>query len=250
MIDIHTHILPGIDDGARSLHEAYEMALMAVRSGVQALVATPHSNDTMGYVNYDSDRQKTLFESLKEILQEEKVPLQIYRGMENLASVDIPEKIICKKLLTLNQSRYVLVEFAFDEETWWIEVVLREIRKAGFVPVIAHPERYGCVQDDPNCLYEWRVQGALAQMNKGSILGRFGSCAARAAETLLKHHLFTCIASDAHGARIRTTDMSEINRYIQRFYSMREQHLLLRENPLTILQDGTIKNQKEMLPIV
>lgn len=249
MIDIHTHILPEIDDGARSLHESYEMAVMAVRSGVKAIVATPHSNHVIGYVNNDSGRQKWLFETLRDVLQQEKVPLQIYRGMEIMASLDVPEKIVSKKLLTLNQSKYVLIEFDFDEEPWWIEAILQKVQREGFVPIIAHPERYDCVQDNPAYLYDWRKQGALAQMNKGSLLGRFGSSIARTADALLTHHLFTCIASDAHSIHVRTTDMSEISRYVERFYSIEEKHLLLRQNPLSILRNETMKNCQEMLPI-
>lgn len=240
MIDIHTHILPGVDDGAESMHEAYDMAEIAVKSGIEALVATPHSNHDRALENYESDRQMNLFEEFKDILQKEKVPLQIFRGMEIWASIDIPEKIAQKRLITLNQTQYLLVEFAFEEEPWWIEAILNEIQNAGMIPVIAHPERYYCVQDEPNYLYTWRIQGALAQMNKGSILGRFGPQIERTADVLLRHNLFTCIASDAHHAHVRTTDMSELTRYLQRYYSMGDQYKLLRQNPLAIIQGKKI----------
>lgn len=236
MIDIHTHILPEIDDGAESLDEAYEMALMAVRSGVKALAATPHSNQREDLLDEELKRQEKAFLELKQILLQEKVPLKLYRGMEIWSSVDIVEKIKLKKLITLNHTPYVLVEFAFEEEPWWIEAIIGELQGAGFVPVLAHPERYFCVQDEPDLLQEWREQGALAQMNKGSILGRFGRVVERTAKVLMKNHLFTCIASDAHHAYIRTTDMKELQYYLQRHYSLEEQDRLLRQNPLSILR--------------
>lgn len=238
MIDIHTHILPGIDDGADSLDEAYEMALMAVRSGVEALVATPHSNQSVDFGEDERSKQEKAFLKLEQILLRERVPLKLYRGMEIWSSIDMTEKIGSGQLITLNQTPYSLIEFGFDEEPWWIEAIIGEIQGAGLIPIIAHPERYDCVQEDPGLLYEWTMQGALAQMNKGSILGRFGREIERTAEILLKKHLFACIASDAHHADIRTTDMRELQYYLQRHYSQEEQDRLLRQNPLSIIQGG------------
>ena len=156
--------------------------------------------------------------------------------MEIRASVDITEKIKSGNLLTLNQTPYILIECAFDEEPWWIEAIMEEVQSIGLIPILAHPERYFCVQDEPNLLREWRMQGALAQMNKGSILGRFGREVERTAEVLLGNHLFTCIASDAHHAYIRTTDMKELQHYLQRHCSLTEQEALLIKNPLAILR--------------
>ena len=243
MIDIHTHILPGVDDGADSLEEAYEMALMAVRSGVKGLVATPHSNQRMGFSDAERNRQDRAFRELEQLLLREQVPLTLYRGMEVWSSIDMVEKLRTGKLITLNQTPYVLIEFAFDEEPWWIEAIIGELKDAGLIPIVAHPERYVCVQEDPDLLYGWRTQGALTQMNKGSILGRFGRGIERTAEILLKNHLFTCIASDAHHAYIRTTDMKELQYYLQKHYSLNEQDRLLRQNPRSILQGIRIKHE-------
>ena len=236
MIDIHTHILPKIDDGAASLDEAFEMALMAVRSGVKAMVATPHSNQSLDFLDDELKRQEKAFAEFKQILHQEKVPLELYRGMEIWSSVDMVEKIKLGKLITLNHTPYVLIEFAFDEEPWWIEAIIEELQRAGLIPILAHPERYFCVQDEPYLLQEWREIGTLAQMNKGSILGRFGRDVERTADVLLRNHLFTCIASDAHHAYIRTTDMKELRYYLQRHYSLDEQERMLFQNPMRIIR--------------
>ena len=243
MIDIHTHILPGIDDGADSLEEAYEMAVMAVRSGVKALVATPHSNQRMDFGDAEGHKQENVFQELEQILLQEQVPLKLYRGMEIWSSIDLTEKIKSGKLITLNHTPYALIEFGFDEEPWWIEAIIEELTGIGLIPIIAHPERYFCVQENPNLLYEWRTRGVQTQMNKGSILGRFGREIERTAEILLKNHLFTCVASDAHHAYIRTTDMNDLQKYLKRNYSLEEQYWLLRQNPLSIVQGFTIKNK-------
>lgn len=249
MIDIHTHILPGTDDGADDYEESCIMAEMAVQSGVTALIATPHSNDEYGFLNEESGELRNKFEKLQQILNHEKIPLQIFRGMEIWASTDIPEKIQTGRLLTLNQSRYVLTEFAFTEEPWWFGAVVQEITQAGMIPVIAHPERYACVQETPGLVFEWRQMGAYVQMNKGSILGRFGRNAARTAEQLLKKQMYSFIASDAHHHDIRTTDMNEISEYLKRHYEEDYARELLYQNPLCILQNREIRSRFQPLYI-
>ena len=241
MIDIHTHILPTIDDGAGSFDEALDMAIMAVESGVQAIIATPHSNHDVGFVNYESDHLEALFQRLCYMLNEANIPLQLYRGMELWASTDIVEKLSYGKLLTLNRTKYTLVEFAFDEEVWWIEAILKEMMLGGYIPIIAHPERYQCVQEEPNRLYEWRKMGALAQMNKESILGRLGRHTAATAELLLKHNLINCLASDAHHAYARTTDMTALNRYMENNFALGYRDLLMKTNPQAILEGQPLK---------
>ena len=240
MIDIHTHILPNIDDGADSLEEAYEMALMAVRSGVEALVATPHSNQGMGIMDHERRKQEQAFLDLEQVLLREKVPLKLYRGMEIWSSIDMVEKIQSGKLITLNETPYVLIEFAFDEEPWWIEAIIDELQGAGLVPILAHPERYFCVQENPGLLSEWRMQGAQAQMNKGSILGRFGREIERTAEILLKNRLFTCIASDAHGLHHRSNFLLDIYDHLCLRYSKAYAACLMYENPMGICCDNDI----------
>ena len=142
MIDIHAHILPTVDDGAESFDEALDMAILAAESGVQAIIATPHSNHDIGFVNYESDHLEALFQRLYFMLNEANIPLRLYRGMELWASTDIVEKLSYGKLLTLNRTKYTLVEFAFDEEAWWIEAILKEMMSGGYIPIIAHVERY------------------------------------------------------------------------------------------------------------
>lgn len=247
MIDIHTHILPGLDDGADDYEEACIMAEMAVRSGVNTVIATPHSNDEYGFYNEESSYMKEKFEKLCRILKQEEIPLQMYRGMEIWASADIAEKIQTGRLLSLNQSRYVLIEFAFTEEPWWFEAVIAEIIKAGLVPIIAHPERYISVQENPALVPEWYKLGALAQMNKGSLQGRFGRAAAHTAEKLLKNQMYSFVASDAHHHDIRTTDMHETVRYLRKYYDEDYTAKLLYQNPLAVLENRRIQSRN--LPV-
>lgn len=235
MIDIHAHILPGIDDGAKSLEESLIMAEMAVQSGVRVLVATPHSNQTGVFENYESTDLKDLFQNLQKALYREKIPLKLARGMEIFCEGDVIRKISDQKLIGLNHSAYFLVEFPFDTLPWKIESTLHALLDEGKIPVIAHPERYYCVQDRPQYLYEWQKLGVLSQMNKASIFGKFGPRTAQAAEILLEHHLVHCIASDAHRPDIRTTDMREIENFIIKHDSEETARILLEQNPARIL---------------
>ena len=142
-------------------------------------------------------------------MKKEKIPLKILNGMEIFASEDITQKIKNKQLSGINGTDYYLVEFPFDADPWWIRECLEDIFDTGKIPLIAHPERYFCIQDYPELIYEWVQNGCVTQMNKGSILGRFGRSVMETAHILLKNDLISCIASDAHHSYIRTPHMSE-----------------------------------------
>jgi len=249
MIDIHSHILPGIDDGAESVEDALAMAELAASSGVTVLAATPHSNQRGRFVNYESLSLQDLFYDLRAAIRKAQIPLRLVRGMEIYASDDVARRIATGQLLPLNDSRYYLVEFAFDEEEWYIRDILSDILGLGKVPVVAHPERYHCVQEDPNHLFQWRQMGALAQLNKGSVFGKFGARPKRAAEVLLNHGLVNCVASDAHRPYARTTDMSEIDSYLDLHFPPEYRDLLLEVNPGRILDNRPVPMEPRPLPV-
>ncbi len=211
MIDIHSHLIPGVDDGAGSFYEAVEMARIAVSSGVNTLVVTPHSNQMGRFENFDSFRLRSRFEELRLALDEEGIPVRLLRGMEIFCVGDVAGKIDAGLLCSLNGSRYYLVEFPFDYESEDMDDGLDDLLERGYIPLIAHPERYACVQERPAAVYEWVQRGCLTQLNKGSLLGRFGRHAKETARVLLENDLITCVASDAHSARIRTSLMQDTN---------------------------------------
>ena len=140
----------------------------------------------------------------------------------------------------LNGSHYMLLEFAFDEDPYFCEEILAEVRASGIRPVIAHPERYFFVQDDLQIAYEWCTSGYALQVNKGSLLGSFGKGPETAARLILGHGLAACVASDAHSPFQRTTHMEDISRLLEQEYGERFRNLLLEINPLRILKDQTL----------
>lgn len=247
MIDIHMHILPYFDDGARSWEDALEMAEIAVSSGVSAIIATIHSNfpETIASeMQFDDDvtRYNQRLHQLQDLLVHEKISLTVYPGMEVFIQGNVLQKLKQGRLLTLNRSHYTLIEFPMHVSAKEIYEAVCQLRTAGINPVLAHPERYYCVQKVPAHVYEWHSMGAVIQMNKGSILGRFGQKVVNTAHSLLKHQLVDVVASDAHRPNIRTPNMEEVSYVLLRDYGEFYTRLLLQENPERIIQDAKIFN--------
>ena len=170
MVDIHCHILPGVDDGAPSMEDSLEMARMAADSGVTDIIATPHCNlPGNGPKNYRSASLRAAFSRLQQ--DAEGIPLRIHPGAEVFCTPELPRLLDQRQLQTLGGSRYLLVEFYFDESAEFMEQCFRDIRHRGLVPVAAHPERYNAVQRDPARLEGWFRRGIVIQLNKGSVMG-------------------------------------------------------------------------------
>ena len=235
MIDIHSHVLPGIDDGSQSMDESLEMLAMAVDSGVRTLVVTPHCNIPDEFDNYVGPELEALFHQLDEERDLAGIPIKLCKGAEIFATEELPELLQEGKAWTLNGTRYFLTEFAFTEDPGYCERILYRCREAGFLPIIAHPERYVFIQEDPQIAYEWCTAGYGLQINKGSPLGRFGPGPAHTAELLLEHGLVCCVASDAHSPVQRSTHMGEISEYLRDEFSEDYRRLLLEEDPARIL---------------
>lgn len=240
MIDLHAHILYGVDDGSQSLEESLQMARMAADSGVRAMAMTPHCNIPGFYENYDGRELRGLFRKLSVAVREAGIPLELYPGMEVFGQENLNKLLREHRLIPINDGRYLLIEFDFGEEPDWMNFLLEMVRAAGLDPLVAHPERYGAVQADPDLAYKWALQGYALQVNKGSILGRFGRKEQRTAELLLEHELVACIASDAHHSVFRTPYMSEAADYLEEIYGEECVQLLLKDNPARILNSEDI----------
>ena len=231
MIDLHCHILPGLDDGSDSFEESLVMAAMAADQGIHDLVATPHC--IIG-----GARDVTIgVAMLQELLTEEGVPVRIYPGMEVFGTYDTARLLQEKKLLTLNGSRYPLVEFDFytdgEEET----DILQSIIDAGFIPLVAHPERYDYICRNPSLVNRWKQMGCLFQVNRGSLLGRYGHSPQHMAMELVHRGFATVVATDAHSPVARAPRARDVYELLFQGVSPVAAELLMRRNPEWILQD-------------
>ena len=242
MIDIHCHILPGVDDGAADLEEALAMARLAAGCGVTDVAATPH------FRGMDEElevlpRFLRQLEKLRHAISAEEIPLRLHPGAEILC---LPETVALARegrLPTLGDTRYVLCEFFFDAPYEYMDRILSGIAGAGCKVVIAHPERYEAIIRDPRGAQRWFRKGYVIQMNKGSALGAFGGRVQQAARWLLDSGCVHIIASDAHSPRRRTTELSLLRSWLLERYPEEYVRILLEDNPARLLQDG------EMVPV-
>ncbi len=240
MIDLHIHILPGLDDGAADMEEAAEMAEIAAFSGTSVIAATPHCNMAGIFDTIWGGEYQEKWQGLRRVLAERGIPLTVAAGMELFGTADLPEKLRAGELITLNNSRYPLVEFDFQEEADFIFLVMERLLHAGFQPVLAHPERYSCVAENLQMVYELYRMGVVIQINKGSVLGRFGRRVQRTVNAILRHRLAAAAASDAHGCDFRTPDLSDFRKALDLNYGEGCSPLLLEENPRRILADQDV----------
>ena len=208
MIDLHAHILPGLDDGPKHLDEALEMCRIAVRDGVTTIVATPHA----GNGTYDNKKEKILsaVQQLVAHLEESKIPLRILAGSDAYIRQDLCTLVEDGSITTVNDShRYVMVEFPKHVITpQWMDWLF-EARLRGIIPIFTHPERHTVIQKDISMVSRWVNQGGLVQVTAMSLTGDFGPDARKCAEELLRRHLAHVIASDAHSRHQRPPVLSK-----------------------------------------
>ena len=172
MIDIHSHILPYMDDGSKDMEMSLKIAKIYVENGIDKVIATPHYMDG---VKYKSNEELRIgLEALKKELARAGIPLEVYPGNEAYIKPDLIKDLEEKRVSTLNDSRYVLVELPMNEIPIYVEDLIYNLLVKGYVPIIAHPERYTKICEDPNILYKYISMGALAQLNLPSLEGFYG----------------------------------------------------------------------------
>jgi len=196
MIDIHSHVLPNMDDGSSSWDISLKMCQQASEDGVKTIVATPHTLNGM-YENHPQAIEEKV-KILNQKLKENNIPLQVLPGSEVHLSADIIEKIKKQKILTLNKSNYILLEFPHTQVPLHIEEILFRIQIMGITPIFSHVERNLEFQRKPDLLSMLIQKGALAQLTAASLCGAFGPKTKKFSQDILVNGLVYCIASDAH----------------------------------------------------
>lgn len=215
MIDLHAHLLPGVDDGARSLDEAISLARLAVEDGTSVVVVTPHAGGrdaAAPAARLTAAQVQRWTAALQAELDAARLPLRLVPGMEVFVEAALFERLSqsdqTDRLPVLGQSRYVLLELPPHALPPRLPDLLFHLQAAGYVPLIAHPERNAAMVEQPHLLYEMVARGCLAQVTAMSLTGAFGPRVQAAAELLLEHELVHVIASDAHWFPERPTGLS------------------------------------------
>lgn len=238
MIDIHCHIVPNIDDGAKSLDDALEMAKIAYNEGIRKIINTSHYHPSFNYI-----KGKELLNRVKEfnnILKLNNIDIEIFIGNELYYSEDIIEIIEQKEFYSLNNSRYLLIEFSPLNFPKNILDIIYEIKIRGYIPVLAHVERYKKVQENVNLIYECINEGALIQVNSSSIIGKNGNEIKKVSDILLDNNMVHFIATDAHSSTRRRPIIKETYNYIVKKYGEKKAQTLFIQNPSKVINNEEI----------
>lgn len=196
MIDIHTHIIPNIDDGSKSVEETFELLKEAAKEGFTDVVLTPHY--IKEYYETNTNIRKYWVDSIKEALGKLEIPINVYIGNEIYVCEDIDELIYHNKVSTLNNSKYVLFELPMNNSIKYLDEIIFKIFNLDMIPVLAHPERYSYIQNNIELAKKIHEKGVLFQCNHGSILELYGEHAKKTITKLLKDDLVDFLASDVH----------------------------------------------------
>jgi protein-tyrosine phosphatase len=202
VIDIHSHILPGADDGSESLETSIKMLKIAQEDGIDTIFATPHCSRHYYSLEYQ-DVVKAV-EELRKNAKENGISMNILPGQEISIERDALSLFREGKSGCLGDTRYMLLEMPFDRMDEKALDMIYELRISGVIPIIAHPERYEYIIKNPLSLNQLIKEGCLFQINSGSILGIFGSEIKKTADILVRHNQIHFIASDSHSCGKRS----------------------------------------------
>lgn len=200
-IDIHTHILPGVDDGAADMQEACRLVQMAWEDGTKAIFLTPHYRGDHGH--YSAQRMQETFARLREQVAEEVPEMALYLGTEIRFDGDVPERLYAGEILSMNNSQYVLLEFSKQALRAQILFGISELLRYGYTPIVAHAERCDTFRNFSSLAAEVRHLGGRIQVNAESVMGAHGFAVKRFARKLLKNRQVDFVATDAHDTKER-----------------------------------------------
>ena len=234
-VDIHCHILPGLDDGAPTPDISLGMARMAAEDGTTHLVATPHANFQF---TYEPARIAALRAELQAAIGDQ---LQLLVGCDfHLSYENVLDAIAYPRKYSINGGRYLLVEFAETFNIDVMETVLCQLRDAGLLPVLTHPERNPIFQQHPDLASRYIALGCVVQVTASSLTGDFGKQAARSAADLLDRELIHVLASDGHSTRHRLPRLSQGAQVVADRKGEAVARALVSENPAAIIADQTL----------
>ena len=214
LVDTHCHILPEVDDGARSMEETRQMLQEAYEDGIRYIIATPHHHPRRGRKSPKQLRRqlKLVREEAAQISDE----LRIYLGTEIYFGQDIPERLREELILTMNRTKYVLVEFSPGDPFDYICQGIQQIQMKGYEVILAHIERYQCMYKNIENVEHLKHMGVRIQVNADSITGEGGWKAKRFVRRLIDERLVFCVGTDAHDPKRRPPRMKKAAEYVEK----------------------------------
>jgi protein-tyrosine phosphatase len=238
MIDMHTHIIPELDDGAVDEGTATAMLKLASDHGTGVIVATPHVIE--GEWLPEWDRITAGCDLLRRIVKRDNLNLMVYPGAEVALHMDILSRITGPGQYCINGGNYLLTELPAFEIPSFTEDFFFILQTRGITPILAHPERHPEIARQPEILLEWVRKGVYVQLNGSSIIGKLGERIAKTAELLLLNNLVHCVGSDAHGIQSRRPKLTDTAEKLKNLVSEEHAYRILIENPQKIIEGKTL----------
>jgi protein-tyrosine phosphatase len=243
VIDIHTHVLPGVDDGARDLEQALAMCRQAVADGTTTLIATPHVRHA-SYWNGEARELRTRYDVLRIALAQQEVPLDLRLGGEIAMNSDSVDELLAQRkpgraqtLHTLAGSRWALLEFDFSGLGPDPLETVHEVLVAGYAPIVAHPERFRWLAGDERLQAALIGHGAAFQLTAMSITGEIGRFAQDAAQRMLERGWVRFVASDCHDVRLRPAGLARARAAVAKSWGAAAAQALFIDNPRAVIED-------------
>lgn len=237
-IDIHSHILPGIDDGSKDFSTSLQMLKIAADQGITQMIVTPHNKP--GRHNAGPVRLAALTDELRERADEEGICVKLYIGNELYYRSGLSDEILKGRACTMADSEYVLTEFDPMDDYDYIRNGIYSLSATGFRPILAHVERYAKVCSKTGRIEDLIEMGCYIQVNAGSIMGNFGFGTRMLTRKLLSQHLVHFVATDAHNTDKRSPKLAECASLIRRKYGEEYARELLFENPMHVIRNEYI----------
>ena len=239
MVDIHHHLLWGLDDGAKDLETSIAMAKASAADGVTHLVCTPHANGTY---DFQPELNAAKVAELRERLKAEGITINLGLGCDFHLSYDnILDAKAHPARYSVNGLGYLMVELPDYGIPRGLTETFYELQLAGMTPVLTHPERNPTLQNDLSRLAEWMRGGVLVQVTGDSVTGRMGKTAQRIAHELLAKRWVHFLATDAHNVTSRPPRLSEARNVVARKYGEGYAESLVTTNPLAVFTGGTFE---------
>ena len=246
MIDIHSHILPGLDDGSKSMEETLGMVRQLQEAGFKTLIATPHVMEGRDYL-----RPADILASLEQVRQriaEAGISVEILPGAENYIFPDMAKWAGDGRLMTLgNTGNYLLLELPMLEIPHYTEQVFFELQVQGLTPVLAHPERYRGLVNEPERLLDWVKKGILFQLDLRSLDGKYGPETKWLAETMLQSDLVHFVGSDAHRVARSEFTYPEVLGNVRAIVGEEKFQTIIMSNPQYILEGKSVQGGGEQV---
>lgn len=236
--DIHTHILPGVDDGAPTMAEALKLVKMAWENGTRTIILTPHYRGVFKKNTPEQLRER--FEVFREAVRDRFPEMDLYLGQEAYYQMAVPERLAEGAVLSLGDSQYALIEFSGGARRSQVVTGISETIRNGFVPIIAHMERYEVFRKDWSLVEEVLEMGALVQLNADSVMGAHGLGVKWFCGKVLKQQLAHFVASDAHDGEKRPPLLRKCFLYVHKKYGAEYAAQLFYRNAQAVIENSTM----------